>query len=82
MNKVQLTVIVLVVIIGGIGAGKMLFAPKKAPAVETSIQDPRAKGNPQARVKIVEYVDFQCPACAYGLTFLKTFLLNIPMIFI
>ena len=33
----------------------------------------RAKGNPQARVKIVEFIDFQCPACAYGIKYLKTF---------
>jgi len=78
MNKVQLTVILLVVVIGGIVAGKVFLAPKKAPAVEASVEDPRAKGNPQARVKIIEYVDFQCPACAYGLTFLKTFFAQHP----
>ena len=27
----------------------------------------------QARVKIVEFIDFQCPACAYGVKYLKTF---------
>lgn len=31
----------------------------------------RFKGNPNAPVKIVEYIDFQCPACAAGAKFLQ-----------
>ena len=39
---------------------------------------PRAKGNPQAPLKIVEYMDFQCPACARGAFFLDDLLKNKP----
>ncbi|MCA9408540.1 MAG: thioredoxin domain-containing protein [Candidatus Omnitrophica bacterium] len=31
----------------------------------------RAKGNPKAPIKIVEFIDYQCPACAMGSKYLK-----------
>src|SRR3990167_7020996 len=31
----------------------------------------RFKGNPSAPLHIVEFIDFQCPACAYGVKYLK-----------
>jgi len=70
MNKIQSTLVILLVLIGLIIGAKMIMAPKHAPI---NIQMARAKGNPAARVKIVEFIDFQCPACAYGIGYLKTF---------
>ncbi len=70
MNKLQSTLVIVLILIGAIVGAKIYFAPKK---VEINLQSARAKGNPQARVKIVEFIDFQCPACAYGINFLKTF---------
>jgi protein-disulfide isomerase len=32
----------------------------------TVVTDFRHKGNPEAPIKILEYIDLQCPACAYG----------------
>ena len=61
---------IVLVLVGLIVGGKVFLAHPKA---EINLQEARAKGNPQARVKIVEYIDFQCPACAYGVKFLKTF---------
>ena len=70
MNKTLFTLLV-VLLIGGLVVGVMVYwAPKK---VQINLQTARSKGNPDARVKIVEYVDFQCPACAYGIKFLKVF---------
>ena len=69
--KKQLSTLLIVLVLAGLVAGaKILLAPKKAPV---NLQMARTKGNPEARVKIVEYIDFQCPACAYGVTYLKTF---------
>jgi protein-disulfide isomerase len=39
---------------------------------------PRAAGNPQAPLRIVEYMDFQCPACARGALFLDDLLKKKP----
>lgn len=32
---------------------------------------PHSKGNPKASIKITEFADFQCPACAEGAKYLK-----------
>jgi len=71
MKKWQLTVGVVFVLVGFVAGGRILLAPKKT---EINFQAARAQGNPAARVKIVEFIDFQCPACAYGMKYLKTFL--------
>jgi protein-disulfide isomerase len=70
MNKQQSTVVIILILVGLIAGGKILLLHKKA---EINIQMARTKGNPNARVKIVEFVDFQCPACAYGIKILKTY---------
>lgn len=41
-------------------------------------QIPYTKGYPQATVKIIEYMDFQCPACANGARLLENFIKNNP----
>ena len=70
MNKLQSTLLIILILAGLVAGGKIILAPRKAPV---NLQMARAKGNPDARVKIVEFIDFQCPACAYGVTYLKTF---------
>ena len=70
MNKPQLTLAIVLVLAGLIAGAKILGAPKEVPM---NLQMARAKGNPGSKVRIVEYVDFQCPPCAYGIKYLKTF---------
>ncbi len=69
MNKLQATLVVVLVLAGLIAGAKILGPPKKA---VINVQEARAKGNPDSKVKIVEYIDFQCPACAVGAQYLKT----------
>lgn len=38
----------------------------------------RTTGNPSAEIHIVEYMDFQCPACAKGVGILKQYLAAFP----
>lgn len=75
MNKLQSSLMILLVLVGLTVGAKIYLAPKKA---AINLQMTRAKGNPQARVKIVEFIDFQCPACAYGIGYLKTFFAQHP----
>jgi len=70
MNKLQTSLVIILVLAGAVVGAKFYFAPKKA---VINLQMARAKGNPNARVKIVEFIDFQCPACAFGVGYLKTF---------
>jgi protein-disulfide isomerase len=52
---------------------------KKSPSsLAGKVESARAKGNPKARVKIVEYLDFQCPACATGAIFLRELMKKYP----
>jgi protein-disulfide isomerase len=70
MNKQRLTVLIVLVLVVIIGGAKFFLSLKHQ---EFDPQQARAKGNPQARVKIVEFIDFQCPACAYGVKMLGTY---------
>ncbi len=38
----------------------------------------RAKGNPKASVKIIEFIDFECPACVKGYQLLNDYLKENP----
>jgi protein-disulfide isomerase len=75
MNKTLSTLVIVLVLAGLVMGVKIFLAPNKP---QINVQEARAKGNPQARVKIVEFIDFQCPACAYGIKYLKTFFAQHP----
>jgi protein-disulfide isomerase len=46
--------------------------------VEVDPVEARSKGPAQARVHIVEFIDFECPACAYGVNKIKGYLEKYP----
>ena len=69
MNKWLSTLVIVFVLVGLVVGTKYFLTPKKS---QINVQMARAKGNPGARVKIVEFIDFQCPACAFGIKYLKT----------
>ena len=69
-RKNIIAIFVVVVTVALILAGRLALPYLHKKPVE--IENPeRVKGNPQASMKIVEYIDFQCPACAMGSQFLK-----------
>jgi protein-disulfide isomerase len=75
LSKPLVTAVIIVaaiVLIGGI----KYFKWNQAGAGKTALA--RVIGNPNAPVKIVEYVDFQCPACASGAADLKKYLSTFP----
>jgi protein-disulfide isomerase len=71
MKKLQAAVVIVLVLAGFIAGARIFGHP---PKTQISVQDSRSKGNPAARVKIVEYIDFQCPACARGVEYLRSFI--------
>lgn len=56
----------VVIIIGSfiISQSDKKIDPATFADVETFALEPRVKGNPEAEISLVEYADFQCPACA------------------
>ena len=69
MNKKQLTFLIIFILAAVVVGGRVFLISKH---VKINLQEARAKGNSQSRIKIVEFIDFQCPACAYGVKYLKT----------
>lgn len=68
MSKQKLTVIIVV------GAVAVVVAVKIFLSLSAGLLDPsrmRVQGDLKARVRIVEFIDFQCPACADGALKLK-----------
>jgi len=47
-------------------------------AAENSIDTSHIKGDLDAPIQIVEFIDFQCPACAFGAKFLNKFMKENP----
>ena len=68
-----LIILVCVILIFGI---KLLKGQN--PIWAASTQMSHSKGSLQAPVKIIEYMDFQCPACANGAHLLENFINNNP----
>lgn len=61
--KIKVAILILLVAVGSIlGIRYVMWSNAKKDTVAAA----RLKGNPQAPIKIIEYVDLQCPACAYG----------------
>ena len=68
MTKKQLTIFIIAILITGGLIFKFILGPG---AFSTKQEVSRATGNQNAPIKIVEFIDFQCPACAVGSKFLN-----------
>ncbi len=75
-NKPIITLIVVVLCIGAILGVKFVMAKNRDQM--TQLITARVKGNPKAPIKIVEYIDFQCPACASGANMIKELMQTHP----
>lgn len=65
ISRSSLAVVLVFCVVGGLGAYRFLaFRPRHVVAVAEVRVPVRVKGDAAAPVRIVEYTDFQCPACS------------------
>lgn len=76
LSKKQVTVAILVVCIGLV-AGIKFFVEFSRGGVPTG-NKVRIRGDLQSPIRITEFIDFECPACAQGFQMLKTFMREHP----
>lgn len=76
ISKKNLSVIIILCIVGVILGLRIINKPLHSEVVQENLV--RAKGDPNAPLKIVEYIDFQCPACGVGAKYLKKFMHEHP----
>ena len=62
-----------IILLGGLTvAGLKWYKERNAQAISGPLV--RTKGNRNAPIHVIEFIDFQCPACAAGSAFLKDFM--------
>jgi len=74
-------IVAVVLVIGCVlvFAGLKYYQSSARPVSDSASKLPaRAQGNPQANIKIIEFIDFQCPACATGAKMLHEYLEKYP----
>lgn len=67
---------VMVVCVGAVLGFKFVMDKNRDQMIR--MKTARVKGNPKAPIKIVEYIDFQCPACAAGANKIKEYMNDHP----
>jgi protein-disulfide isomerase len=71
------TLVMLVACVAAVVGGRMLFGDGDPPGPGSG-QHPRTLGRPQADVRIVEYVDYECGACQSGSTLIHEYFKRYP----
>ncbi len=77
-RKIVSAAVVLALAVGSVFAVRAFRDRGKVSSGETASGDPRAKGDPKAEIRIIEYTDFQCPACGKGFRRMKEILAAQP----
>lgn len=69
MSKRSATVLIIIASLGAVYGSKFFIGLfRRGISAEMS---GRVKGNDNAPIKVTEFIDFQCPACAQGAAYLK-----------
>ncbi len=75
MSKEKWTLVIIAVVVAAIVVIKYISGAAHVPIDSNAA---RMEGPASARVQIVEFVDFQCPACAKGYQLLRTYIAKYP----
>lgn len=76
MKKTQLTFIIVAIGVALILGVRSYIIADPSEIEEASLK--RVKGDKNATLYITEYIDFQCPSCAYGAKYLKDIMSQKP----
>lgn len=76
-SKSKITLLVVVVVVGLVLGLKYGVEYYRSKGTRTSITT-RTKGEASAKIKMTEFIDFQCPACAHGAKYIKSFMEEHP----
>ncbi|MFA5262084.1 MAG: thioredoxin domain-containing protein [Candidatus Omnitrophota bacterium] len=76
-QKVIMTAFIMIALLGVVGVLRWVKT-KRVPAPKAPLAVKKTLGDPEALIKIVEYSDFQCSACAKGHGVLREFLIRAP----
>ncbi len=77
ISKSTITVLVVIFCVLFILGSKFFYRYSKLND-SSVIVDSRKKGNPAAELRIIEYIDFECPACAQGSEILNQYIKKYP----
>ncbi len=70
LSKQKITVLIIALAVGVVVVTKLILSGSSGTVDPVAA---RTKGPKQAKVNIVEFIDFECPACAYGAKQLKEY---------
>ncbi len=74
-SKQKITFLIIIVVVAGI-IGFKLYSARSVKTIDSV--SARSKGNVQAKVQVIEFIDFECPACAFGAELLKGYMQKYP----
>lgn len=75
-SRSAITVVIIILCIVIIGVVEYIYQSKSSPLA--AFDPARTKGNPDAPLQILEFVDFQCPECAKAAKLLKRYMEDYP----
>lgn len=75
ITKRSITLIIILVVVSSVGLIKW-FNSTRVQTIDSVAA--RSKGPVNAKVQIVEFIDFECPACAYGAGLIHKYMKKYP----
>jgi protein-disulfide isomerase len=75
LSKKNITILIVLLAVGIIVALKLVLGHS---SVKVDAEAARSKGPENAKINVVEFIDFECPACAFGAKKIKEYMTEHP----